>query len=163
MPPAAPLTSSRCPARSPAASRTARRREAGERHRGRLLERQGRRLRRPRVRRPDECVLGERTRAEGQYVVADRDPVDVSADGLDRSRGVEAGHPGSRPAHADTAHQPGDVRVAAQHVPVVRVQPGRPYPHQHVAGADLGISMSASRSTSGGPNRSCTMAFTTRA
>ena len=57
--------------------------------------------------------------------------------------------------------QPGDQRVTVQHMPVVGVQPGGVHPHQHAPRPILGGSMSASRNTSGGPNRSWTIAFIT--
>ena len=156
-PPAAPLTSTRCPGCTSPTSRIPRRavvaaigtaaacsnvRPAGL---GTTLSASARATRRMRPGRSRHLVTGLQ-------------PAHVGADRLDPARRVDPGHPDFGLV-SPTPHQPRDERVAAQHVPVVGVERSGVHPDQHVVGADLRHSVSTSRNTSGGPNRSCTMAF----
>ena len=94
-PPAAPLTSTRCPARTAPASRIPRRAVAPAGDRRRLLEGQAHRLGYHLV-----ClrarVLGERAPAEAEHLVAVPQSAHVRAGPLHPSGRVDPGHPGLR-------------------------------------------------------------------
>ena len=106
------------------------------RQRRRLFERKARWLGHKEGRVGDG-VLGEGSPAGAEDLIAALQTVHVRADGLDPARDVDARDPGLRPGQAD-AHQAGDARVAAQHVPVVRIDRGGVHLDKHFARTDLG-------------------------
>ena len=137
-PPAAPLTSTRCPARTAPTSRIPRSAVAPAIGTAAACSKVrltglGTTLSASRAR-----VLGERALAEAEHLVAGPQPAHVRADRLHPSGRVDPGHPGLRLGQPHFSHQPRDERVAAHDVPVVRVERGGVHPNQHVVGADLG-------------------------
>ena len=63
-------------------------------------------------------VSGEGAPGEAEDLVAGPQAVHVGADGLDPAGDVDTGDPGLRFGQAHAAHQAGDARVTADHVPV---------------------------------------------
>ena len=78
-------------------------------------------------------VLGEGAPGEAEDLIAGPQAVHVGADVLDPAGDVDARDPGLRPGQADAAHEAGDARVAAQHVPVVGVDRGGVHLEKHVS------------------------------
>jgi hypothetical protein len=111
----------------------------GGRHRDRrsLLEREALRLGHEEFG-PAAGVFGERARAEADNVLAGAQSAHVRADRLHPVGRVDAGHPGPGPGQSGAAHEPRDVGIAAQHVPVVGVEGRGVNPDQHVIGSDPG-------------------------
>jgi hypothetical protein len=87
---------------------------------------------------PAAGVFGERARAEADNVLAGAQSAHVRADCLHPAGRVDAGHPGPGPGQSGAAHEPRDVGIAAQHVPVVGVEGRGVNPDQHVIGSDPG-------------------------
>jgi hypothetical protein len=105
-----------------------------------LFEGQPRRLRHHPVRR-GVGVLGERGLEPAENLVPRPQAIHVRADCFHRPRAVGPSDPVLLPGLGQThpSHEPRDVRVAAQYVPVVRVLRGGVHADQHVIGPDLGL------------------------
>jgi hypothetical protein len=104
--------------------------QPGDRHGGGLGDGEAGRLAGELVR-AGARVLGERTVADAEHLLADREPGDIGADGRDRAGHVEPGHGVSGGAQArDQADQ---VRLARHEVPGTPVQSGGVDPEEDLA------------------------------
>jgi len=109
-------------------------REPGHREDGRLLEAERGRL-------ADQLglrcggVLGERSAADSEHLVACREPGYLRPGGHDHAGHVHPGHLGLRPAEPE-AKYPHKVRLAGHQVPCAAVDPGRPDAHEDLVRGD---------------------------
>ena len=137
-PPAAPFTRTRWPGLNVTA--VADRVQGGHgrhRYRRRLFERQAGRFR-DHEGGVGDGVFGEGAPGEAKDLITHPQAVDVGADVLDSTGDVDSGDSGLRFGQADAAHQAGDARITADHVPVVGVDSGGMHFQTHFTGTDLG-------------------------
>jgi hypothetical protein len=85
---------------------------------------------------PGAGVFGEGARAETQDVLAGAQAGYADPGRFHPAGRVDPGDPGLGPGQSRSAHEPRDVGVAAQHVPVVGVERGGVHPDQHLAGTN---------------------------